>query len=150
LAHQLNCHSSLAGNHIWVIKGVNKGEAFRFCQRPGTHRGFIEGITVHHHFGTQRLHRIHLNQGCGNGHDDRCLDSQLRCRQRDTLCVIASRGRHDAPSAGGLVEVNHLVIGATALERKDRLQVLALQEGLITQRADSSGAASKGVSRATS
>ena len=121
LPYQLHCHSPLTGNHIGVIKGVNKCEAFRLCERPGTHRGLIEGIAVHHHFGTQRLHRIHFDQGCGNGHDDRCLDAQLRCRQRDTLCVIACRGRHDAPGPGGLVEVNHLVIGATALEGKDRL-----------------------------
>ena len=31
LSYQLNCHCALTGNHVGVIKGVNKGEAFRFC-----------------------------------------------------------------------------------------------------------------------
>jgi hypothetical protein len=45
--------------------------------------------------------------------------------------MIARRCRHDACAPGCLIKVNHLVVGAATLKRKNRLEIFALQKSLI-------------------
>jgi len=47
--------------------------------------------------------------------------------------MITGRCSHNARCPGRFVQMNHLVVGTPALERKDGLQILTLQEGMVAQ-----------------
>ena len=121
----------LTSDDIGIIERMNKRQTLFLNQGLCAKRRLVKGIAIKDHSGSQCAHRIDLDRRCRHGHYNLGLDTELRCRQCHTLGMITRRGRHDTCAPGCLVKVNHLVIGAATLERKNRLQVFALEKSLI-------------------
>ena len=133
LAQDLHGDGALAGDHVRVIERVHEGEALFGLQLQGVLIGIAEGVALQHHLATAGAHRVHLQGGSGDGHDDDGTAAQLACRQRHTLGMVAGRGADHAPGTFLGAEVGHLVVGAAQLERENGLHVLALEQHPVAQ-----------------
>ena len=94
LAHDLQTHGTLAGNHIRIIKGVHKGQAFFFFQTAGFVIGIVKRIAKQHHLATARTHGIHLNARRRGRHHNHRTATQLLGGQCHTLGMVTGRSRH--------------------------------------------------------
>ncbi|MNT11612.1 hypothetical protein D3C72_1465030 [compost metagenome] len=124
---------ALARDHVRVVEGVDEGGAGFLFQRAGMGVGVVEAVAVQDHVSTQSLDRPHLDAGRRGRHDDGRDRAAPGRRQGHALGVIARRGADDAARQFGLAQGGDLVIGPANLEREDRLQVLALQQGRAVQ-----------------
>ncbi|MNQ40002.1 hypothetical protein D3C85_536410 [compost metagenome] len=129
LTQNLQPHRALPRDHVGVVEGVDEGGAGFLFQDAGVGVGVVEAVAVQHHVSAQGLDRRHLDARRGGRHDDGRGRAAFRRRQRHALRVIARRGADDAARQLGLAQGGDLVVGAANLEREDRLQVLALQQG---------------------
>jgi len=112
LAQDLHCHRALAGDYVRVVVGRDVGHAalgHQFARMPA---GIVVGIAVQHYLGAQTLHRLHLDVRGGLGHHDQRLESQLLCRQRHALGMVAGRGEAVAEAQReGLGELQRGLVG---------------------------------------
>ena len=135
LLQHLHGHGALAGNHVGVVKGVDKGQALFFLQHHGVLVRVGIALAGQHHFAAQRGHGINFELGCGGGHHDDGAAAQLARAQGHALRMVAGRGaNHPALQlAGG--EVGHFVVRAAQLEAEHRLLVFALEQHFVAQAA---------------
>ncbi|KAK0350862.1 hypothetical protein LTR94_027294, partial [Friedmanniomyces endolithicus] len=129
LAQDLQPDRALPRDDVGVVEGMDEGRAGLFLQRAGVGVGVVEAFAVQHDLAAQPLNRRHLDARRGGRHDDGRRRSAFGRRQRHPLRVIARRGADDAARQFGLREGRDPVVGAADLEREDRLQILALQQG---------------------
>ena len=133
LAQYLHRHRTLAGNHIGVVKWVDKGQPFGCLQVNGMVVGIGVAVTVQHHFATEVFHGIDLELGRGGGHHDHGPRAQLGCAQGHTLGVVARRGANHSPGQLFGTQVRHFVVRPAQLETEDGLQVFAFEQHGIAQ-----------------
>ncbi|MNS88116.1 hypothetical protein D3C72_1220800 [compost metagenome] len=133
LAQDLQPDRALSGDHVRVVERVDEGCAGLLFQGAGVGVGVVEAVAVQDDVSAERLDRRHLDARRGGRHDDGRGRAAFRRRQRHALRVIARRGADDAARQLGLAQGGDLVVGAANLEREDRLQVLALQQGRAVQ-----------------
>ena len=88
---------------------------------------------MQHYLATPMTDSVDLDLRRGDRHDDGGSDAELLRREGNALGMIAGRGTDDALVARRRREACDAVIGAADLERKDRLQVLALQQDLAVK-----------------
>ncbi len=132
LTQDLQPHRALPRDDVGVVERMDEGRAGFLFQRAGVGVGVVEAFAVQHHLAAQALNRRHLDAGRGGRHDDGRRRAALRRRQRHSLRMIARRGADDAARQFGLAQGRDPVVGAADLEREDRLQILALQQGGAT------------------
>ena len=89
LAQQLHGDGALAGNHLGVVKRVNKGQPLRLLQRERMLVGVRITVAPQHHLAPQGLDRLDLHGGCGDGHDDHRAAPQFVSAQGHPLRMIA-------------------------------------------------------------
>ena len=135
LPQQLHGHSSLAGDGVRVVIGVDIGVAMLLDLFPGIGSRLVKGVPHQHHLGTVITHGIDLDLRRSPGHHDGGMDTQLGGRQRNALGMIARRSRDDPTRLLRVRELADLVVGPTQLEGEDRLQILALEEDVVAEAA---------------
>ena len=133
LAQDFHRDGALAGNHVRIIVWMDISHAMAFFQHTRMFRGFGVRITMQHHLGAARAHRIDLDVGGGHRHDNGRRATQLLRRQRHALGMVAGRGRDHAAGQRIRLEVHHLVVGAAQLEREHRLHILALEQDAVVR-----------------
>ena len=131
LAQNFHGNGALPCDDIRVVK---RGDVHAACFLNEIKRMLpciTEGFAGKHNLTTQPLHSLDLDGGRGYGHDDGSFAPQLARAKGNPLSVIASRGGNNAPAQFFLGKVRHLVVGASDLEGKNRLEVFALEQNII-------------------
>ena len=80
-----------------------------------------------------RANGVHFDRRRRHGHHYFCFDTEGLGCQRDALSMIPRRSSDDAGLTRLGAEATHFVVGATALKRKNGLQILPLQQDLIAK-----------------
>ncbi len=80
-----------------------------------------------------RANGVHFDRRRRHGHHYFCFDTEGLSCQCDALGMITCRSSNDAGLTRLGAEATHFVVGATALERKNGLQILSLQQDLIAE-----------------
>ncbi len=133
LAQHFHGDRALAGNHVRVVKRVDKGQPLLFFQHRGVAVGIGIAVAMQHHFAAKAAHGIHFELRCGGRHHDHGPRAQLLRAQRHTLRMVAGRGaNHPFLQLLGR-QVRHLVVGAAQLETVHRLLVFALEQHGVVQ-----------------
>ena len=94
--------------------------------------GFIEHIAVQHHVGTVGLGGIDLQRRGDLRHADGGLRATLTGRVRHTLRMVACGSGDDAVSELLVGQRCNLVVRATNLERSGDLEILGLEQNLMS------------------
>ncbi len=128
LAQNFHAHCALAGDHIGVVEGVNKGEALGLLQREGMVVGIGVGVAMQDDLRPAVAHGLHLHARGGHRHDNHRPAAQCLRSQGHTLGMVAGRGCDHPPGPLLRREVGHFVVSPSELEGKDGLGVLALEE----------------------
>ena len=131
LAQDFHADGTLARDNVRVVKGRNIHAACFLNQVKRVLPGIAERLSGKHNLTTQPLHSLDLDGGRGHGHDDGSLAAQLARAKGNALSMIASRGGNNAPAQFFIGKVRHLVVGASNLEGKNRLEVFALEQNII-------------------
>ena len=133
LAQHFHGNRALAGNHIRVVKRVDKGQALFFLQRGGV--GVCIRVTVakQHHLAAQAAHRIHLELRRGGWHHDHGARAQLVRTECHALRMVAGRGADHTFFELLRAQLHHLVVSAAQLETAHRLLVFALEQHRVVQ-----------------
>jgi len=125
----LKRHSALPGHDICVIKGVDEYQAL---VRSHLHRslvGFVEGLSVQQHFGSEPECALHLHGRGEFRHDDHRAQPQALRMVGQPLSVVAGRScDHALDWLAGCQQAHQLVERPALLEGGGELQVLELQE----------------------
>jgi hypothetical protein len=95
----------------------------------------VEGIAVDDDFAAEVAHGLDLDRRRRGGHDDDGTHAKARGGHGDALGVIAGGSADDAARSLFSSERGELVVGATNLEGKYRLQVFALEQNLKAEAA---------------
>ena len=90
---------------------------------------------MQHHLATVFAHRFDLDLGGGARHHDHRARTHGAGGQGQTLGVVAGGGTDHAALALRFTQPRQLVVGATQLERKHRLQILALKQHAVANAA---------------
>ena len=99
LPRHLNANSALASDNTRVIERVQVSSTALFYERICILRRLIESVALEHDVCTPSADGINLNRGRGNRHDNGRIDTQLLCRQSNTLCMVARRGSNHTSGA---------------------------------------------------
>ena len=133
-AQHLDAYGALAGNHRFIVEGVDETQALLDRQLHGAVARFVEGFAVQHHLGVEAAGALHLHHGRIHGHHDHGPQAQALCVVGHALGVVAGgRGDHTADRLARLDQRGQLVERAALLERGRELQVFELQEDLRAQ-----------------
>ena len=133
LAQQFHGHRALAGNHVRVVKRMNKNQPFVLLQFHGVLVGVAVAIALQHHFTAQRLDRLNFELRCGDRHHDHGARAQFAASQRHTLRMVAGRRTNHATLELLGRELRHFVVRPAQLETEYWLLVFALEQYGITQ-----------------
>ena len=107
-------------------------EALLGHQAVGLGLGVAVGLTVQHDLRPAGTNGVDLERRRGDRHDDHRTAAEFGCGEGNPLRVVASRGADDSTGTLLRAELGHFVVGTAHLEREDRLEVLALEQHLIT------------------
>ena len=99
LPRHLNANGALSSDNTRVIERVQVSSSALFYKRICIFRRLIESITLKHNICTPPAHSINFDGRRGDRHDDGRLDTQLLCRHRNTLCMIARGGSNHTSGA---------------------------------------------------
>ena len=131
LAQHLQCDGALAGDHGFVVEGVDEAQALVCRHQQGLLARFVKAVTVQHHFSAKAACAFHLHRGRGARHHDHRAQAQALRVVRHALRVVAGgRGDHAADGHTRFDQRGQLVERAALLEGRGELQVLELQEDL--------------------
>ncbi len=89
----------------------------------------VEVSAGEHDLGAETFHRRDFVRIGAFGCVDDRPHAEFACRVGDRLSMVAGRRRYHASLALGARETAHQIEAAADLERADRLEVLALEEG---------------------
>ena len=128
LAQDLHSHRALPGDHVGIVVGRHEREPALDLEPARLGECLVETVAEQHDLATAPAHGVDLDARRRARHDDRRRDPELGRCQRHALGVVAGRGGDDAAGPHLGRQADDLVVGATDLEREDRLQVLALEE----------------------
>ncbi len=101
--------------------------------------GVRVAVAGENHLGSHGLDGLDLDLGCRLRHDDDGLEVEVSGGVGHTLGMVAGAGGDDSPGPLLGREVGNAVVGAPQLEAEDRLQILALEEDVLTQSAGEMG-----------
>src|SRR5690606_1775566 len=133
LTEDLHGHGALPGDHVGVVVGMDVDVALFLDQFQRVRQRLGESIAVQHDLAATGAYALDLQPRCGTRHDNGGLDPQFARCQRQTLSMVAGRcGNHAARQFLGR-KLRQLVVGAANLEGKHRLQILALEQNLVTE-----------------
>ena len=127
LVENFEADSTLTGNDLLVVVGVDEGHARLFLQLHGLVVGVVVGTGYEADLRTEVLGVLHLHDGRAVRHTDDALDAAAGSGQRHALCVVARRAGDDALVALFFGELADLIISAAHLEAAGHLQVLGLE-----------------------
>ena len=96
LVEDLKADSTLTGNDLLVVVGVDEGHARLFLQLHGLVVGVVVGAGYEADLRTEVLGILNLHDGRAVRHTDDALDAAAGSGQRHALCVIARRAGDDA------------------------------------------------------
>ena len=133
LPEDLEADGPLAGDHLRVIEGVDKGQTAFIGQSIGLSTGGVVGVAFQHHFRPAGRHGPDFHLRRGHRHHDHRPATESLSPEGHPLGVVAGAGGDDAPFQLRRAEAHHLVVSAPQLEAEDRLQVLALQEHVVLE-----------------
>ena len=133
LAQDLHADRTLPRDDVRIIVGVHEHGARSLLQHERMRIRVAVRIAEQHRFRAPRLDGGDLDVRRGHRHHDRRRAIELLRGERDTLRVVAGRGRDDAARALGGRQMRHLVVRAAQLEREHRLLVLALEEQAVAE-----------------
>ena len=97
--------------------------------------GVVEVVAPQHDLAAEVEHGLHLDVRRGLRHHDHRGDATTARRERDALGMVAGGGADHAAACDLVVDAGNLVVGAAELERKDRLQVFALEQDVVAEAA---------------
>ena len=75
LAQDLHGDGALTGDHVGVVEGMHEHQAARPSKFERVLVGLVVVVAVQHDFTAEVGHRLHLDVGRGQGHDDDCRNS---------------------------------------------------------------------------
>ena len=127
LVEDLKADSTLTGDDLLVVVGVDEGHARLFLQLHGLVVGVVVGAGYEADLRTEVLGVLHLHDGRAVRHADDALDAAAGSSQCHALCVVARRAGDDALVALFLGELADLIVSAAHLEAAGHLQVLGLE-----------------------
>ena len=133
LAQHLDTDRALSGDHVRIIERMNEDQIALPRERQRALERAVVIVSMNHNLPTEVDDRLHLDvRRRLRHHNDRRNAASFR-GQRYALRMIAGRSAHDAALRGGFRQVRNPVIGAPQLERKHRLQILALQHHAVAE-----------------
>ena len=122
-----------ARDYSRVIVGVDDRRPKLACEIGQQHFAVILVAVVLDHGRAVALRGGAFGRRCVARHQDRCSGPQQRRGERDSLCVVARRGRHDStPSLLGC-QLRNGVVCAAKLERAHPLKALRLEHDMRAQ-----------------
>ncbi len=135
LTQDLDADGALAGDHVRVVERVHVNQIALALELRGVLERAVVVVAMEHDFAAERPHRLDLDVGRGERHHDDRGNAALVRGERHALRMIAGRGADDAALACALGEMRDPVVRAAQLERKDCLQILALQQHRVAETA---------------
>ena len=133
LAQDFHADRALACDDVGIVERMDEDEVALPLERQRPLVRLVVVVAVQDHLGAQVHHRLHLDMRRGLRHHDDGGNGTLPRRERHALRVVAGGGADHATLGRSLRQVRDLVVGAAQLERKDRLQVLALEQHVVAQ-----------------
>ncbi|MNO76790.1 hypothetical protein D3C76_678720 [compost metagenome] len=133
LLQQLLADGALTRDHLDIVERRDQGVALQFGEAAALAVGLVEAVAKQHDVTAQPSHRVDLDVRRSLGHHYDRLDAELGRRQRNTLGMVAGRGRHHAMGLLLGAQGGDLVIGTPQLEGVHRLQVFPLERHLVAE-----------------
>ena len=133
LAQDFHRNRALAGDHVRVVKRMDKRQAMLFLQGDRVGVSVRVAVAVQHHFPLQRLDRVNLELRGGGGHHHHSPAAQLLCAERHALGVVASRCANHPFFKLCRRQVRHFVVSPAQFEAEHRLRVLTLEQHGVAQ-----------------
>ena len=123
LIQDLQTDGTLTGNHIFIIKGMNKSVAFLLFQL----QRFFVSVIIHAldqaHLGAIALGGLHLTDGRAVRQANQRLNTILGSSQRHALGMVTGGAGNHAPRLFLIGQLADLIVGATNLKRTGDLQI---------------------------
>src|SRR5262245_5348242 len=124
---------SLAGNHQWVVEGVDEDHPALFRQLVATYLGVGVAVPGEDDLRSEIANGVYLDLRGRLRHDDERVKAEMAGSECHALRVIAGAGRDDAAPAFISAQVRDAVVGATQLVTEDRLEIFALEKHLVAK-----------------
>ena len=123
---------ALAANDFIIVEGRHVDHALLVAQLLGVRGGFVEHIAVQDDVGAVGFGGVNLERRGDGWHADGGFCATLAGGVGDTLRMVAGGCGDDAASQLVLGQGGDLVVGAANLEGTGDLQVLRLEENLVS------------------
>ncbi len=95
LAQDFHPHSALSGDHLRIVKWMDKTKLLRFTTRPGFGIGLVVGLAMEHHLCPQLADSIHLHSRRCDWHHDHSSTAEMRGAEGHPLGVISCTRSND-------------------------------------------------------
>ena len=123
---------ALTAQHLVIVEWRHVDHAFGVAQFLGAGCGFVEHLAVQHHVCTVRLGGVNLQRRSDLRHADRCLRTTFASRIGHALRMVARGSGDNAASQLLITQGCDLVVGAANLERSGDLEILRLEQNLMS------------------
>ena len=128
----LKTDGALSAQHFVIVERRHVDHAFGIAQFLRVGGGFIEHLAAQHHISAVSLGGVHLQRRRDLRHADGGLRATLTGRVRHALGMVARGSGDDAVSQLLVGQRCDLVIRATNLERSGDLEILRLEQNLMS------------------
>ena len=128
--------SSLSGNNVGIIKGMDHGHSLLCHKSFGFGSCLIVIVSKQpnlHSRPSVYPHGVHLDARSGERHDNDGAATQHTSRHGHALCVITGGTSHHTVVQFLTSQVSHFVVGTTEFERKDGLGVFPFEQDGVFQ-----------------
>ena len=133
LTQDLHGDGALAGDDVGIIEWMHENQISLPPQFSRVFVGVIVVIAMQYDFAAQIGHRLYLDFGRRQRHDDDRGNAPGACGERNALRVVAGGGADDATLCADDRQLRNFVVSAANFERKHRLQVFSFEPDVIVQ-----------------
>ena len=128
----LETNSALTAQHLVIVERRHVNHAFLVAQFLGAGCGFVEYFAVQHHVCAVRLSGVDLQRRGDLRHADCCFCAAFASRICHALRMVTGGSGDNAVSQLLVAQGCDLVVRATNLERSSDLEILRLEQNLMS------------------
>ena len=132
LLYDFHCNGSLSCRNSRIVKRMDKGISFFFCQFQSISTGLIIDISLEDDFCAVALGALYLNKRCGRRHNNDCLCTKLVCCIGNTLCMVSCGCGDQTFSSFFFRKGADLVVCATDFICAGTLHILWFKKNLVS------------------